>query len=46
VTTLLGIALAGLGAWIMVRSSQSGLAPFLIAGGAVLVMAGIFLAGG
>jgi hypothetical protein len=47
VTTVLGIGLAGLGAWIAVRSGQSaGLAPFLMAGGLVLVFVGIFVAGG
>lgn len=45
-TTVLGIALAGLGAWIAVRGGQSsGLAPFLVAGGVVLVFVGVLVAG-
>lgn len=45
-TAVLGIALAGLGAWIAVRGGQSsGLAPFLMVGGVVLVFVGLFVAG-
>lgn len=45
-TTVLGIALAGLGAWIAVRSGQSaGLAPFLMVGGVALVFVGVLVAG-